>query len=138
MVVVAIVGLLASLAIPALLGAATRTRNTAFVADLRVISEAFEMYNVRSHAYPPDGAAGVLPPEVKPYLKDTDWSKPTPIGGLWDWDFGVNEITAGVSVRGPLRSAGEMEAIDRMIDDGHVDTGTFRRMSGRYTYILEP
>jgi prepilin-type N-terminal cleavage/methylation domain-containing protein len=137
MVVVVIIGLLAVIAIPAFQKAQIHSQNTAFINDLRIACGAVEMYTLDHGEYPPDSWHGVMPPEVVEYMTKMDWDDETPIGGQWDWEYGVFGITAGISVRGPRRSASQMQEIDAMFDDGNLVRGVFQRKPGRYTYIIE-
>jgi prepilin-type N-terminal cleavage/methylation domain-containing protein len=136
MVVVVIIGLLAATAVPAVQRHQRRTQNTRFINDLRVIRDAIEVYTFEKGRYPRDGNAG-LPPELNPLFPPERWSRPTPIGGAWDWDYKQFGFTAGISVYQPTVNPGQMREIDRMIDDGDLDTGIFRSRSAGYIYILQ-
>jgi general secretion pathway protein G len=84
LIVVAIIGIIAALAIPNLVGYIDRARQTATMADMKSIGQAVEAYMVDNNRYPvrPDGPiAGNLEADIEPrYLKnapDTDgWSNP--------------------------------------------------------------
>jgi type IV pilus assembly protein PilA len=139
MIVVAIIALLATTALPAFLRARERTRKTMFVNALRVARDACDLFVTENNGYPPDVARGVLPAGMATHFNGKlDWTAPTPIGGRWDWDYKVFGFTAGVSVVSPDKSEEEMAEIDAMVDDGDLSTGTFQKTAlGRYTWILE-
>ena len=138
MIVVMIIGLLAALAIPGFAKAREVSRNTRFVNDLRVASHAFE-YQAMAAGYPPDVSPGQMPAGMDEALRKVRWSRPTPIGGLWDWDYGQVQFggRAGVSVFQPRATDADMALIDAMIDDGDLAAGAFRKRSQGYIYFVE-
>ncbi|MDD2765670.1 MAG: hypothetical protein PHE83_17040 [Opitutaceae bacterium] len=136
MVVVVIIGLLAAIAVPGVQRHQRRTQNTRFINDLRVIRDAIEVYTFEKGRYPVDGAAG-FPPELNPLFPPAQWSKPTAVGGVWDWDYKQFGYMAGISVYQPTVSVAQMQEIDRMIDDGDLSKGIFRARSNGYIYILQ-
>ena len=139
MIVVSIIALLAAIALPSFLRARQRAQNAKFVNALRVASGAFTMYAIEHSGYPADVTRATVPPGMELYFGPTlDWTKPTPIGGNWDWDYNVFGFTAGVSVVGTSADTMQMTAIDSTIDDGDLSGGGFKDMGGtRYTSILE-
>jgi prepilin-type N-terminal cleavage/methylation domain-containing protein len=139
MIVVSIIALLAIIAVPSFLHAREQSQSAKFVNALRVASGAFEMYLAEHNAYPPDVSRGIVPPGMETYFGPTlDWTKPTPLGGNWDWDYNVFGFTAGISAVGTNASTQQMQDIDAKIDDGNLSTGQFQdKGSGRYTLILE-
>jgi type IV pilus assembly protein PilA len=145
MIVVTIIGILAILAIPAVRRARTRSQNASFVNDLRVLSgQVFEYYALNHGDFPPDVGPGVEPSGAGQYMpKRFEWSEPTDIGGLWDWDRAATRgdklhgCYAGISVYKPERTTAEMQTIDGMMDDGNLLTGSFRRRTDGYIYVLQ-
>ena len=139
MIVVSIIALLVIIAVPSFLHAREQSQAAKFVNALRVASGAFETYAAEHNAYPPDVNRGVVPPGMETYFGPTlDWTKPTPLGGNWDWDYNVFGFTAGVSAVGTNASTQQMQDIDAKIDDGDLSTGRFQNTAnGRYTLILE-
>ena len=139
MIVVAIIGLLAAIAMPAWSRARTDSKNTTFIADLKVASAAFEQYAMEHGDFPPDAGPGVVPAGMAPYLTGMNWTAPTPLGGQWDWDYltFANTISVSVWFNGQDKDA-LMQTIDQKIDDGNLATGNFRkRADGYYIYIIE-
>ena len=138
MIVVAIIGLLAALAVPAYSKQRKRTQATAYVSDLRVAVAAFQLYALEQHGYPPDRMPGQVPPGMAEYLGPRfRWTEETPIGGRWDWDDAQFGYRAGVSVYQPFFSATDMMLVDSIIDDGNLATGVFRSRANGYIYLIE-
>ena len=138
MIVVSIIALLVVIALPSFLRARQSAQNAKFVNAVRVASGAFETYGrstmpIRPTLIGPLCHLGC--PRIGPKF---DWTKPTPIGGNWDWDYNVFGFTAGISVIGSSADVSQVTEIDSKIDDGDLSTGAFRDTTGgRYTYILE-
>ena len=126
MIVVAIIGVLVAIAIPSFQRARTNSQNTAFMNDLRTIEGAINMCIIDIKGYPADVNEKIMPPELAPYLKDMDWSKPTPIGGYWDYDYDWG-MKCGIGVIGPSRSDAEMAKL-----------GNFIQFGGEYIEVIEP
>ena len=137
MIVVAIIGLLAMIAIPAFMRARRTTQTNAFIQDLRLAVDAFTMYNLENGSYPADRTPGVIPPGMEEHLRRIRWNENTPIGGQWDWDYQQFGYYAGVSVFQPHRTPLEMREIAARIDDGSLSTGNFRSRADGYIYIIE-
>ncbi len=141
MIVVAVIALLAAIAVPSFVRARKRAQNAKFINALRIGSDAADLYAIENHGkYPPDVNRGVVPPELATYLDPTfDWTAVTPIGGRWDWEFGVHSVTAAISVVDAPNDAERMTEIDRQYDDGDLATGRFRELGdGRYAVIVQP
>lgn len=139
MIVVAIVGLLAVIAVPSFVKARHDARRSNFVNDLRLLCDGINLVAMNDRNYPADTTPGIPPSGLSNYVQRVDWSRPTPIGGQWDWDglqfqFGGR---AGISVYRPDWSDSEMTEIDRCIDDGDLDAGAFRRRSQGFIYLIE-
>ena len=140
-IVVAVIALLAAIAVPSFVRARKRAQNAKFINALRIGSDAADLYAIENHGkYPPDVNRGVVPPELASYLDPTfDWTAPTPIGGRWDWEFGVQSVTAAISVVDGPDDLERMTEIDRQYDDGDLTTGRFRRLGAdRYAVIVQP
>ena len=137
MIVVAVIGLLAVIAIPSFVRARERSLNVRFAADLQVAKAAFIEYSLEHRKYPPDTQPGVVPEGMVEYLKRIEWKKPTALGGSWDWDNGQFGFKAGVSVYHPTASSGQLLQLDKTIDDGNLSTGGFRARANGYIGIIE-
>jgi type IV pilus assembly protein PilA len=139
MIVVSIIALIAVMAVPGFLRAREQAQNAKFINALRIANGAFEMYNMEHSAYPPDVNRGIVPAGMALYFGPTlNWTKPTPIGGNWDWDYNQFGFTAGVSVVGGNAPIEQMLAIDERIDDGNLSTGHFQDEGAtRFSNIIE-
>ncbi len=138
MIVVAIIGLLAAIAVPAYAKARTNSQNACFIADLRTAKNAFLQYSFDHRGtYPPDVWPAIVPAGMAEYLGTFPWTQTTPIGGSWDWDNGQFGFQAGVSVYQPAAGRAQMRQIDQIIDDGNLSTGTFRERAAGYISIIE-
>jgi prepilin-type N-terminal cleavage/methylation domain-containing protein len=137
MIVVAIIGLLAAIAIPNLLEAGIKSRSTRFAREIESAGHAFVQYSFDHGKYPSDKNPAQMPDGMADYLHKFPWIEETVIGGQWDWDYQQFGFTAGVSVKSPKWTDAQMAKIDKIMDDGNLATGQFRRRSGGYMYILE-
>ncbi len=138
MVVVAIIGLLAAMAIPSFQKARFNSYVSAFMNDLRTATSAFGMYSLEHGQYPSDVYPGVVPPGMGEYLSGMDWQGKANIGGRWDWDYNSVGIKAGVTIIGNDIDLTALQEVDRRIDDGNLRTGRFRRTgAGGYTWVIE-
>ena len=137
MIVVAVIGLIAAIGVPAVLYAGNRAKGRRFAKEIRVAGDAFVMYAFDHGNYPADTTQGVLPEGMAAYLNAFDWTGTTPIGGQWDWDNGQFGTDAGVSVYMPTFDAEKMAEIDAVLDDGNLGSGQFRARTSGYIYILE-
>jgi prepilin-type N-terminal cleavage/methylation domain-containing protein len=139
MIVVAILGNLALIAVPAYLRARWTAQNVRFLSDLRTMTAAFQFYAAEHGRYPAEAAAGVQPSGIAPYLKSVAFHTPTSIGGKWDWDYNQGYAIAAVCVDLSLDAdLLQMVDIDTKIDNGILSTGSFRERSvRRYAYIIE-
>ena len=136
MIVVVIIGLLASLAIPGIQKVQLRSKNSRFVNDLRVFTQAFETYSLENGSWPPNGGPGVVPAGLTTRLQTSVWTAPTVLGGNWNYDRDINGIAVAVSLSGSPVDDTRMTQIDAMIDDGDLSTGNFQKIGGRFMYIL--
>ncbi len=137
MIVVAIIGLLATIAFPAYDEARKRSQVNRFAKDIKVATAAFEMYAIENGGFPPDTTPGVMPNGMADYLDGMDWSGATTLGGKWDWDNGQFGFTAGVSVYLPDCELELLEKVDRLIDDGNLSNGRVRSRTAGYIYVME-
>ena len=137
MIVVAVIGLLAALAVPNFAKARERSRSARFIADLRAARSAFELYAIEHLNYPPDKTPGIMPAGMDEYLNKMDWTGKTSIGGQWDWDYKQFGCTAGVSVFQLTAENAQLVDIDKTIDDGNLSTGSFRSRGSGYISVIE-
>lgn len=138
MIVVLIIGLLATLSLPAFRRSRTAAQSNRFVSDLRTFSHAFENFSLQTGNWPAAAASGVVPTDMEEDIKVTVWRVPqNSIGGQWAWDRNDYGMVAGISVTGVTAPDQQMERIDARIDDGDLTTGLFRKVGSRFIYILQ-
>jgi len=138
MIVVVIIGLLATLAVTAFARIREKSENSTILNDLRTFSAAFETYALENGGWPPDTATSVVPAGMSERIKAGDWGKGGPGNFRWDWDRGILGTGAAISLLGCNFSDARLALIDAVIDDGNVNTGRFRRLTdGRPALVLE-
>lgn len=140
MIVVVIIGVVASIAIPAFTRIRMNSRNTRFIEDLQVFSRAFETYAAKNGTWPASAALGVVPTGMSGELRDTKWKETNTVGGRWRWIY-VRSGRSGfalVLTSGVTASDAQMLEVDKKIDDGNLSTGMFVRSSaGQFIYFLQ-
>lgn len=137
MIVVAIIGLLAAIAVPNFIRARENAQNSRYSSDIQVATTAFIQYSFDTGHYPPDTTPGVMPDGMADYLKRVHWDRPDVLGGQWDWDNGQFNTKAGVSTFQPTASVAQLQRYDDMADNGDLDTGGFHRRSRGYITVIE-
>lgn len=136
LVVVIILGILAAVIIPRFAGASEEARVNTFVSNLKTYGVQLELYYDRFGDWPPDRGPGEFPEELSQQLRAEPWSSPSPIGGEWDWDFEVFGVTAGLSIYMPAEDDETMQKIDKIADNGDLETGKFRRRDSGFIFVL--
>jgi len=140
LMVVTIVAMLAAFIIPAIRLAIRSRENARAASKLRTAVTAFTMYRSEMGSYPADKNPSQIPPEMTDYFAELNiddwWSSATELGGYWDWDNGYH-YKYSVSISTPTKSTEQLTEFDKLIDDGNLSTGFFRRSSSQYHYILE-
>ncbi len=140
MIVVLVLSILGMAAVPAVRSDQDKARAVVFANKIRTACNAFRYYYQLHGKYPRDQYPAKMPPEMKPYLSNFEWDKPTPVGGKWDWDYHVPNkfgCKAGVSVYRPDYTTAQMTEVDKLIDDGKITRGEFYRRSGGYIQVIE-
>lgn len=86
----------------------------------------------------PATTPGVFPPELDGYFSKTVFETESAIGGQWTTTFGEDPVYSGFGIINPTVDEDHLVMIDQTIDDGNLNTGTFRKVgAGNYYYILE-
>lgn len=139
LIVVVILGILAAIVIPAFANATEDTRKTAFAQELRIFRDGLLRYEIDFGTMPADGGSGTVPAGLEPYVNVPQWEGGTPLGGVWDNETD-DVVGAGMGVHfngtGQTRDAVYMAEVDRIVDDGDITTGKFRRFGDRYYSVL--
>lgn len=148
MVVVLIISVLATLAIPAVKRLQTRAKATTIANDFRVFSAAFDTYAQESGSWPADTAPGVMPAGMEQRLGSTSWTRQTPMGGRYNWErnqlhFG-SRFAAALTITAVAGSpvpadANLLVTIDRHLDDGNLVAGNVRIGAGMGPlFVIQP
>lgn len=108
MVVVVIISVLAMLAVPALARIQRKAKTAAIVNDFRVFAAAFATYAQENGSWPPETVAGVLPAQMSGRINAQAWTRKTPMGGQYNWDY--NQTHFGVQYRAVITISGTASA----------------------------
>jgi prepilin-type N-terminal cleavage/methylation domain-containing protein len=139
MIVVVIIGLLATMAVTSIAKVRERSENASVANDLRTFAAAFEQYCLELGSWPPDGGAGVVPAGMEGRVNEAAWTRGSPGAGRYDWEKGTFGVTAAISLFGCNFDNERLARVDLLIDDGNINTGRFRRVGdGRPMFVLEP
>ncbi len=135
-IVVAIIGIITAIALPAFERMQRNTRFSALINDLRVLGGAFQHYNATNGGWPPLSTnAGVVPEGMQDFLRETNWTKTTIFGGGYVWEQDVThngrKVRAAIAIQPTDNSPvsmtrQEMEMFDAQYDDGNLATGFFQ------------
>lgn len=130
-----------AVAVPLVRGAVLRRQAAECANKMMWAVNAFDSYAAMKGGYPPDGErAGAVRPcrEMDKLFYDLKidwWGESTELGGVWDWF--CDEHRGFVAISNPRVSEKCMQHVDRLIDDGNLDGGVFRRYGSLYCYILK-
>jgi prepilin-type N-terminal cleavage/methylation domain-containing protein len=126
-----IVGVLAAMAAPRLSSARESAALAATASSMSGFVTGVLVYHADHRAYPPDATQGVFPAALGPYVRASDFARPPPIGGQWDWNS-TNATPWSTLGRGPNMSIYGVPApltvwaeLDRRFDDGSLSTGAY-------------
>lgn len=138
MIVVVIIGLLASMAIAGFEKVQRSQQNAQFINDVRVFSGACATYALEEGAYPPDSGSGTLSSELEGYINRAQFEGGTPIGGVYDVEWNSYGILCAVGVDGFTIDDAQIQEIDERYDDGNTATGKLQLIvSDRYYWVVE-
>ncbi len=139
MIVIAIVGILASIAIPNFIGYRHKAKIVDVVSRIKTFEKGFIAYAIDFGDFPDDSHI-VLPdlPTMAEYISPDLWAQPTIMGGTFNWEGPDNYPYAGISLFETTAPLEDLRRLDSMLDDGDLSTGKFRLTpNDRYTYIIE-
>lgn len=137
LIVIAIIGILAAVAVPAYNNYVTRARLTETAVQLGHFARAFKMWEQINGHYPTDSDL-ILPPDAPDLgINNAQWSATTALGGNWNWEGPSYYPYAGIAIDTPTASEEDIAQLDAIMDNGDLATGKFRKTpNGRYTYII--
>jgi prepilin-type N-terminal cleavage/methylation domain-containing protein len=126
-VVVTLIGLMAAIAIPSYRHLTLRSKATAVVNDIRSFSTACITYSAQNGHWPTStGTPGQIPPEVLDAIS-SGFSRPTPIGGYYNWETNNSShgfhVTAALSIisTGSSVMSDDVEMLQMINDDMESD-----------------
>lgn len=153
MIVIAILGILAAIAIPNYIKYRQKSQLAEIVAHIDNFEKGFIAFALEYGGFPddchttdgsyglPDKLNGVdIGTTIEKYVPPGVWSKPTPLGGRYNWEGPNNYTYAGISIDGstvPTKPEKLFRLLDALHDDGNLSTGKFRKTpNDRYTFII--
>jgi prepilin-type N-terminal cleavage/methylation domain-containing protein len=126
-VVVTLIGLMAAIAIPSYRHLTLRSKATAVVNDIRSFSTACITYSTQNgHWATATGVPGQPPPEMLDAIS-SGFSRPTPIGGYYNWENNNSShgfhVTAALSIvsTGTSRMSDDVDLLQMINDDMEND-----------------
>jgi len=138
MIVVVIIGLLASMAMIAVQQNRKKVLASTFGSDLRVFRDALVQCVTETADYNLGAPAGQLATVFAPYVRKSQWQQSSPIGGKWIVDTQLDGIKLCIGVDGFTASRDTLELADRLFDDGNLNSGYLRLLSaGKFSWIVE-
>jgi prepilin-type N-terminal cleavage/methylation domain-containing protein len=142
LIVVVILGVLASVVIAQFSGVSDDAQRTAFITSGKTFVEAAQRYYI-DYGYFPNDAPGRLPDGFGDYVTAHQFEGVTPIGGLWDTAENAYGFRAslgvfyGAGAPSPHRDDDYMRLIDEAVDDGDLATGSFQKVANtRYFWVV--
>ncbi len=142
MIVILIMAIIAGVLLSSVGNASSQAEQAVFAQDLRVYVRAAMRYEAEQSKSLEDSAVSVVPEGWDPYINRRHWTSATAIGGGWDvaqdiigshWAVGVD---FSVFNDAGARDDTYMAEIDRLVDDGDLSAGSFRKISATQFYFL--
>ena len=138
LILLVIIGILATVAMPYMRQALESSQNVRLVNDWATFMSTFEIHVTETGEFPPDGAVGEIPTGMEEFLGETAWTAISVVGGSWSWDLEQYGFAAGISLADSKVPAWQMRDVDDQMDDGDLANGLFRQTGPfRFTYILQ-
>lgn len=140
LIVIVILAILAAIALPHFAGVSKSAEQAAFIREVKIYADAAMVFRVRTGGFLEPENAGAVPAGFGEYVDESDWVRPTPIGGLWDCLLNELGIVAaiGVTFGEDAPDDAYMLEIDQSFDDGALETGMFRKLAdGQFCYVIE-
>lgn len=140
MIVILIIGILASIALPRYMDITKKAEAARVIADFRVILAASQMCVTQTGEYPPDYYPGGIPNQLRPYLaEDFSFDLRPELDVRYDWENWVvngrpkhphTGILYGVSVT--TTDIALVNAISELYDGGFQYS-----LNSNYTFVIE-
>ena len=151
MIAVVILGILITIAVPTYRRFQRKSQNTTFVNNLRIFTQSFETYAMKTGAWPQSVGAGVVPAGMSGEFREADWTTGS-LGGQWRWDGWPSHgskpniqpwgpVTAAISIVGVNVDQSQMDEIDAIVNAGNTSgSRSFQKTADSpltYTYIVQ-
>ena len=140
MFVVIILGTLAAIVLPNVTRADDDARRSVFASNLKHFQQGLSLQASEGELSDmTDGSSGVCPPALAPYVDVDRFERPTPLGGVWDVEYEDSGVTLAVGVHfndGVAYDDAYMTGLDRLVDDGDLATGSFRKLAVDRFYLV--
>jgi prepilin-type N-terminal cleavage/methylation domain-containing protein len=151
MIAVVILGILITIAVPTYRHFQRKAENTTFINNLRIFTQSFETYAMKTGAWPTSYGPGIVPTEMSGELREADWTSGA-LGGQWKWDGWPSHgskpsiqpwgsISAAISIVGVNVDSTQMDEIDAIINAGSTSSSrNFQKSADSpptYTYIVQ-
>lgn len=141
--IIVVLAILAGVAIPKYYDLSTRARVSATGRSWGVLARAVNQYMIDNEDRPaPNVNDALMPPQLDPYLANSDFTRVPPVGGMWDYDewgaFGGAGVglVVSVSITQSPAPTSTFQQIDALVDNGNLSTGKVFWLSAypRYTW----
>ena len=146
MIVVAIIGILAVLAIPMFQIVVKKSRFSTLANDLRTHAGAIHQFAMQTGDYPPTFASsGTIIPGLEGLLSSS-WTEPSPVGGVYTWVYTNTGKPTTSSAYIQIVESGSSEFavglndiadLDDRIDDGNLGSGYLQVAGNRIRYFVK-
>lgn len=134
--VVLILGILAGVALPRVMGGSDEAAIEATISHLKTITLAAELYYNETGDWPPNALSETMPVGMSPYLRPNIFAVACPAGGIYDWDQGNAGFAANIKIVDEAPDLTTWSAIDRRMDDGDSTSGRLTRLpTGRRRWV---
>jgi len=139
LIAIVVVGVMGSIAVPAIQKVVRNARATSFAHDIKVFAQAGAQYSLESGWWVEDTTTGKFPEELTGYISPQKFGLGSPLGGAWDFEsFDEGNFASAVGVVDPSAGDNVFAIVDKRIDDGDLNTGFFQKTSNkRYYFIIE-
>jgi prepilin-type N-terminal cleavage/methylation domain-containing protein len=136
MVVVLILSVLGTLAVPSVARLQRRAKTATIVSDFRVFATAFETYSHETGRWPSEVAAGAIPAVMATRLNRTAWLRRTPMGGKYNWEsnqthFGT-QIRAAIAISSATGAPLTLDVPQLQDLEQTIDKGSFNWLGGNF------
>lgn len=129
-IVVVIMGMIAAIAVPRLVGFERRAEVNSTLMSFRNLERAMSLYYDEHRAWPADAEAGEYPSWMQGYIDKRTWMGVPSAGTVWDWnDAAASPAGVGPNVAIACFGTPPMDAwraFEVRVDDGKATTGRVR------------